>query len=348
MLQKNRNILIHITGSFLFLSLPFIFSPDFFEQNSDHVYFNFNAILRPFSATCILLLFFYLNYYLFIPRFYITKKYSLFILLVFISFLCVLFIPELFIAGKKMLPEIPKQHFSPHRPPRKNMFGLQVNHHLFQFLGVLVFSLLLKIRERLKQTETEKVNAEISYLKAQINPHFLFNTLNSIYSLAILKSEKTASAVVKLSDMMRYVLNDSNIKFVLLEKELNYISNYIDLQRMRLTSNVKLNYDCEGNIFDKQIAPLVIIPFIENAFKHGVNSEEDSEIDIRIVISETELKLIVKNNCVTTNNNTLNKSGLGIENTKQRLNLLYPQSHTLNIIEKDNIFTVVLILNIHD
>lgn len=148
--------------------------------------------------------------------------------------------------------------------------------------------------------------------------------------------------------MMRYVLNDSNSNFTDLEKELNYIANYIELQRMRLTSNVKLTYSCEGNIFDKKIAPLVLIPFIENAFKHGVNSEEDSVIDIKINISQTALNLNIKNKCVSSNNNTLNKSGLGIENTKQRLNLLYPESHSLDISEKDNYYTVNLTLNIHD
>jgi len=346
MLQKKGNILIHVLGSIIFLSLPILFSPDFNQQHTIVDLFNVKPFLRPFTATCLLLAFFYANYYVFIPKFYITKKYVLFLLVICISFLIILLIPEIFIVGKKIEPI--NQHMLPHPGPPKKPFGLFINHHLFQFLGVFTFSLLLKIRERLKQTETEKANAELSYLKAQINPHFLFNTLNSIYSLAILKNEKTADAVVKLSDMMRYVLNDSNANFVDLEKELSYISNYIELQRMRLTPNVKLSYLCEGNIYDKKIAPLVLIPFIENAFKHGVNSEENSDIDIKITITDSNLTLNVKNNCVSTNNNTLNKSGLGIENTKQRLNLLYPKSHVLNIREQNNYFIVSLSLNIHD
>jgi len=296
-----------------------------------------------------LLVFFYANYYVFIPQFYIPKKYVTFCLITIGCFLIVLFVPELIPMGKKLgslhggsqMPHLPP-------PPRKKGFALLVNHNFFQFIGVFAFSLLVKIRERLKQTEAEKTNAELSYLKAQINPHFLFNTLNSIYSLAILKSDKTADAVVKLADMMRYVLNDSNANFVSLEKELKYIANYIDLQKMRLTSNVKLTYSCEGNYFDKKIAPLVLIPFIENAFKHGVNSEENSDIEIKINMSQSNLELIVKNNCVTTNNNTLHKSGLGIENTKQRLNLLYSKNYQLDISEKENIFSVHLILNTHD
>ena len=346
MLHKNRNFIINALASFIFLSLPILFSPQLTNHKSIFEIITSPGFQRPFATTFLLLVFFYASYYIFIPKLYIQKKYALFSITILVSFLIVLVIPELFLIGDRIAPPL---HLPNHPGPLpKKPFGLTLNHILFQFIGVFAFSLLLKIRERLKQTETEKANAELSYLKAQINPHFLFNTLNSIYSLAILKNEKTADAVVKLSDMMRYVLNDSNANFVVLEKELNYITNYIDLQRMRLTSNVILTYVCEGSVIDKKIAPLVLIPFIENAFKHGVNSEENSDIDIHISISETELKLQVKNNCVSTNNNTLNKSGLGIENTRQRLNLLYPQNYTLNIIEKDSMFTVILVLNIHD
>ncbi len=346
MLHKNRNFIINALASFIFLSFPILFSPQLTNHKSIFEIITSPGFQRPFATTCLLLVFFYASYYIFIPKLYIQKKYALFSITILVSFLIVLVIPELFLIGEIIAPPL---HLQNHPgPPPKKPFGLTLNHILFQFIGVFAFSLLLKIRERLKQTETEKANAELSYLKAQINPHFLFNTLNSIYSLAILKNEKTADAVVKLSDMMRYVLNDSNANFVVLETELYYISNYIELQRMRLTSNVILTYVCEGSVVDKKIAPLVLIPFIENAFKHGVNSEENSDIDIHISISETELKLQVKNNCVSTNNNTLNKSGLGIENTRQRLNLLYPQNYTLNIIEKDSMFTVILVLNIHD
>lgn len=346
MLKNKGNIILHIIGSLLFLSLPVLFSPDLNDHFSIVDIIKSPPFQRPFAVTCLLLIFFYCNYYIFIPKLYVPKKYLLFSLTIIVTFLIVLYLPEIFIIGRKMGP-MPKHMFKPPGPPKKP-FGLLLNHNLFQFLGVLAFSMLLKMRERLKQTETEKANAELSYLKAQINPHFLFNTLNSIYSLAIQKNEKTADAIVKLSDMMRYVLNDSNSNFVPLEKELNYISSYIELQRMRLASNVKLSYICEGEIQDKKIAPLVLIPFIENAFKHGVNSEENSDIDIKISVTDTKLKMSVKNNCVTTNNNTLNKSGLGIENTKQRLNLLYPKNYTLNISEVDQCFTVSLILNLHD
>jgi hypothetical protein len=337
---NGKYILIHVLGCLAFLTFPIVFSPDFVDlQRLIHADF----FQRDFSVTVLLLAFFYANYYYFTPRFYIPKKYVSYLVIIVVCYLVIMLLPEL------LMDHGPKPR-SPHgfRPPRRFPLFFLLNHNFLQFIIVLIFSLLLKIRERLKKTEIEKTNAELSYLKAQINPHFLFNTLNSIYSLAILKSDKTADAVVKLSEMMRYVLNDSNSNFISLKNELNYITNYIDLQRMRLTPNVKLNYAHEGIVLDKKIAPLILIPFIENAFKHGVNSEENSEIDIAIIVSETTIKLSVKNNCVSTNNQTLNKSGLGIENTKQRLNLLYPKNHLLNIAEVDNSFVVSLIINLHD
>ncbi|MES2762736.1 MAG: sensor histidine kinase [Bacteroidota bacterium] len=344
MTQQRRTIFIHILGCLVFLSLPVLFSPDFGDTAN---MIRIRPFQRDFVTTVLLLVFFYINYYVLIPQFYIPKRFFIFSVFVTLGFLITALVPELLLMGHNHHhPMHGHGNFNP--PPRKMGFLFFLSHRSINFLIVFVFSLLLKVRERLKQTETEKSNAELSYLKAQINPHFLFNTLNSIYSLAIQKNDRTADAVVKLSDMMRYVLNDSNTNFVLLEKEINYITSYIELQRMRLASNVQLSYVCEGNIRDKKIAPLVLIPFIENAFKHGVNSEENSNIDIKISITDLHLKIFVKNNCVTTNNNTLNKSGLGIENTIARLKLLYPKNYTLNISEVDKTFTVSLILNIHD
>ncbi|MES2515400.1 MAG: sensor histidine kinase [Bacteroidota bacterium] len=345
MTQQRRTIFIHILGCLVFLSLPVLFSPDL--GNTPHM-INIRPFQRDLLTAVLLLLFFYANYYVFIPQFFVTKRFFMFSAVVLVCFAASIFIPELLLMGHQHHHHPMDEHHNFNPPPRKMGALFFLSHRGLNFLIVFVLSLLMKTRERLKQTETEKANAELSYLKAQINPHFLFNTLNSIYSLAIQKNDRTADAVVKLSDMMRYVLNDSNTNFVLLEKEINYITSYIELQRMRLASNVQLSYACEGNVADKKIAPLVLIPFIENAFKHGVNSEENSNIDIKIVVTDIHLKMSVKNNCVTTNNNTLNKSGLGIENTIARLKLLYPKNYTLNISEVDKTFTVSLTLNIHD
>lgn len=339
-----RNILIHFIACFIFLSMPVLFSPDFSE--------NFNIIfIRPFQVdflyNVLLIGVFYLFFYVLIPQFYLNKKWIQFGVLILIIFLVVSFLPE-FIIPHQNFP--PNHHVDNHNmpPPPKHFKLFFLGHRLLQYIIIVILSLIINLIQRLKQIEADKAAAELSYLKAQINPHFLFNTLNSIYSLSILKHEKTPNAIIKLSEMMRYVLNENHHNFVLLENEIKYISNYIELQQLRLDSSVQLAYKCEGNVYDKKIAPLVLIPFIENAFKHGVNSEEPSNIEIKIFISDSQLNLLVKNNCVLTNNNTLNKSGLGIENTKKRLEFLYPQNHILSITEKDNFFIVNLSLNIHD
>jgi LytS/YehU family sensor histidine kinase len=197
----------------------------------------------------------------------------------------------------------------------------------------------LKMSNLWKQTQKEKLDAELLYLKAQINPHFLFNTLNSIYSLAIVKSDMTASAIVKLSGMMRYVLSEAHLETVSLQKETAYISDYIELQKLRLTESANLHFILTGYNTGKQIAPLLLIPFIENAFKFGVNPEKKSEISIHIDIEESHLFLFVKNDKV---NDSAEHNGLGIANTQSRLQLLYPGKHELNITDTENQFSVSL------
>jgi LytS/YehU family sensor histidine kinase len=187
--------------------------------------------------------------------------------------------------------------------------------------------------------------SELSFLKAQINPHFLFNTLNSIYSLAIQRSDATPDAVVKLSGMMRYVLQDAQYETVSLQSEVNYIKDYIELQKLRLDKSVKLIFTQEGDLTGKKIAPLILISFIENAFKYGVNSEEDSEIVIRIK-SEKEFSLFVKNNKVRSYSSDEPNTGLGIKNTRKRLELLYPGLHTLEISDNEKEFSVNLVIRL--
>lgn len=342
MQSQKRNTIIHILGCIVFLSLPVFFSPDFGDMKK---LVQVNFFRRDFCLSLLLLLFFYVNYYYLTPRFYITKKYTFFYTAVLGCYVMIVFVPELVMW---LTPEQPEHVVRFVHPMRHFWIPFSLRHSFLQFLIILVFSLLLRMREQLKRIESEKLNAELSYLKAQINPHFLFNTLNSIYSLAILKSDKTPDAIVKLSDMMRYVLHHNHEKMVPLEKEINYISNYIELQQMRLSPNIKLSYTCEGDTAGKKIAPLMLIPFIENAFKHGVNAEEDSEIEIKILVCVSYVSMLVKNKCVPSNNNTLDKSGLGIENTKQRLELTYPENHTLTISQNNNCFTVNLLLTLYD
>jgi sensor histidine kinase YesM len=209
---------------------------------------------------------------------------------------------------------------------------------------VLFLALLLKIRDRWMRAEEEKLHAELAYLKAQINPHFLFNTLNSIYAMALGRSEQTAGAIVQLSSMMRYVLVEAGKEKVPLEKELAYLTDYIQLQQTRFEGSLQVVFEIKGWPEGRHIFPLLLIPFVENAFKYGVNPEAPSTIFIYIDIGDQDLKLRVTNRKVAVVPGDT-PGGLGISNTRRRLQLLYPGRHSLIIEDGTNTFTVSLNLS---
>jgi hypothetical protein len=337
--EKLNTILFYVLGSLIFLAIPILVSPDL--KRSD--LWQIPPFRRDFLSYVLLLLFFFFNYFFLTPKLYFNKKYFLFILILIGSYLIVELLPALIVKHQFLRGPEPPPPFMKHRPPPKGIIH-EMSRHLFLFLAIVIFSIMMRIRDKWKQSQREKLNAELAYLKAQINPHFLFNTLNSIYSLAIEKSDETATAVVKLSGMMRYVLSEADNDFVSLEKEINYLNDYIELQKLRLGNTVSLDYSVNGSTSAKKIAPLILVPFIENAFKYGVNPEEASHIVIRIDISD-ELSLYVKNKKVNTTIDQHNKSGLGIKNTKERLKLLYP-AHQLEILNEETEFIVSLKLKL--
>lgn len=191
-----------------------------------------------------------------------------------------------------------------------------------------------------KQREALKVanlNAELKYLKSQINPHFLFNSLNTIYSLAHRRSPETEHALVKLSTIMRYMIYQSNEDKVMLEKELRYLQDYIDIQRLRMTRQVPVEFAVEGSAAGLEIAPMLLIPFVENAFKHGISLKEPAFIDIRIDISaEGVLHLVVRNSLFK--QRVSEKGGVGLTNVLKRLSLLYTDAHTITVREHGDEF----------
>jgi hypothetical protein len=341
--KKINLILIHVFGCVVFLALPVLFSPDL---ASDLRFISVKGFQRDLLFSVFLVLFFYLSYFYLVPELYFRKRYFFYFFLNIISFTLIFFlIIQLFPGGPPGGPHNPPPGMRPGPPPGGFVIR-ELRKFIFQFLIVAVFALMLKIKNRWKQAEKEKLNAELSYLKAQINPHFLFNTLNSIYSLAIEKSDYTATAVVKLSEMMRFVTTEANSDFVSLEKELNYISSYIELQRIRFGHTIKLEYSVEGNPIGKKITPLILIPFVENAFKHGVNPEENSYIQITIEIRNSILNLLVFNNKVSVRTQNEIRTEQGIENTKNRLRHLYPSKHSLVINEDKSTFSVSLTIDL--
>jgi len=211
---------------------------------------------------------------------------------------------------------------------------------LFLIGGLIRLGLsFIRNQNEKKVLENANLNAEINFLRSQINPHFLFNTLNGIYSLANEGSGQTKDSILKLSDLLRYVLYDSGDEKVPLSKDIQYVTNYIDLQRLRLSTKVFIDYQIEGNIRSFFIAPLLIIPFVENAFKHGISYSHASTIHIHIKVFEKILTVYVENPLVENNSFA---GGLGLKNVKRRLELLYPGRHTLGIEKKDHLNIVNL------
>ncbi|MET4081651.1 two-component system LytT family sensor kinase [Pedobacter sp. UYP30] len=191
-----------------------------------------------------------------------------------------------------------------------------------------------------KSLKNDVVKAELAFLKSQINPHFLYNTLNYVYSLAIPVSDKLADAVLKLSDLMRYTLSESATGFVQLVKEVDYVNNYIALFKMRFEPNFYIDFNINGVSEDQEIASLMLIPFVENAFKHGVVNEKDSPVRIKLRASTKMVVFEVSNKINRGQKDT--SSGVGLLNIQRRLNLIYPDKHNLLVSNNENTYKTTL------
>ncbi|MCD8186472.1 MAG: sensor histidine kinase [Rikenellaceae bacterium] len=232
--------------------------------------------------------------------------------------------------------------------------------HNLQFLFALIFFYMASIvvffaeqtgksEKRRREIEKEKTSAELAYLKQQINPHFLFNTLNSIYSYTIGVSEEASDAVLKLSSILRYMLYETNRDRVPLGDELAVLDNYIDLQRLRTTSKTEIEVTVRGDTHRRRIEPMLLIPILENAFKYGVDSVEPSFVRIGIEVKSNDFTLQVTNKVVRRNEGDQSHSGIGLNNIRRRLELIYGAgNYELKAGEKNGIFSVILRLNLKE
>lgn len=237
------------------------------------------------------------------------------------------------------------------RPMRGRPFFLLDLVVLFLFY-VMAFSLRFVRKwqddEKLKTLlAKEKVQTELQFLKQQINPHFLFNSLNSIYSLSLIKSDKTTDSILKLSSILRYMLYGSEGAMVNLSDEVSIVKNYVDLQKLRLTEVVDLNLAIHGESGGYKIAPFLLIPIIENAFKYGADNLHPSFINILLMVENDLLSLSVTNKIVQKHNVDDKNSGIGLKNIKRRLELLYSNSYTFETQKTNGTFTVVLELKLN-
>ncbi|MCP2027089.1 hypothetical protein L1276_002233 [Flavobacterium sp. HSC-32F16] len=313
------------------------------------------------------ILLFYLNYFYLVPALLLQKKYWQYFLFVFtiIAIFMVIrinyFIPEFRhlrpdnMVPARMIPRDPNffhegKHF---RVEMKQPLFFKIGPSFFYILIITISAIIRTLTEFYNNqqnkliAETHRTNTELIYLRKQTNPHFLFNSLNSIYSLAHKKSDLVPDAIVTLSELMRYMLYETDNKTVALEKEINYIQNYIELQKLRLNNIEDIVINVHGDTRNKFIEPLLLISFVENAFKYGTDYKGAAHVKIKIFIFENNLDFWIENtieNYVKDPDN----SGIGLVNIQSRLDLLYPNAHELTINQDNQFYRVHLNLKLDE
>lgn len=336
---------------YMLMGLPIVLSAP--TRNWGYFFFNYGLI------GSINFLIFYITAFYFIPAFFVRKRRVA--LLTTICFATAMLFTYLkyeteltYFANQlsQIKPLIKKGKPFPSIPLRPPTLGSYFRSYLwFSFIMIIIalaYQLLLmwykqeKIR---KDLETQQLKTELSFLKLQINPHFLFNALNNIYSMAILeKSNKTGDGIMKLSELIRYMLYEKEDEYhrVSLEKEIKHINSFIDLQKLRHEGDVHIAFSIEGDITGKRIPSLLLFPLIENSCKHGLLQDPQKPICIHLAIRDKELHFTIHN----FKNYFLkdNTGGIGLANVRKRLALLFPKTHTLNINETGTDFRVQLTL----
>ncbi|MBN1143613.1 MAG: histidine kinase [Bacteroidales bacterium] len=300
---------------------------------------------------------FYVNYLWLVPKFLSKRRFTSYFLWIFIMLSATYFANEIYVRHVIKVEEARREAEGEKntRPRKKYPRYRGYNSALFCF-ALLALGTSIKVtnswyenEKQRKEMENQKLGAELSLLKSQINPHFFFNTLNSIYSLAIIKSDKTPEAVIKLSEIMRYIIYDTERKLVPLSKEVEYIANYIELQRLRLREDMKIDFTTRLGDEETVIEPLLLLPFVENAFKHGVDAEKGGRIKIEIIQTGNDLHFHVENPLVDNDNqNQSGQSGIGLTNTLKRLELLYQNNFSIHTGPTKGKYVVELVLKLKE
>ncbi|MFD2562387.1 sensor histidine kinase [Aquimarina rubra] len=303
-----------------------------------------NLLVFSFQVFLIAGLIFYLA-----EKFLFKKKYLLFFVISILAIgLCTFISSNLFTPPR--MPRIDELRHMPRRPPSRfliTLLFLTISYVIATFLETFLFA--QKKEEETIRSKNENLQTELKLLKSQINPHFLFNSLNNIYALSVIDSNKTQESISYLSDMLRYVLYECERNFVPIEKEITYIENYIRL--FSLKSSKPYNITTDFNSMDKSvsIAPMLFIPFIENAFKHSnIEKPNGSFINIKIITMSSNVRLIIENSIPKEKIHKDKLGGIGIENVRKRLNILYPNQHQLQIKDHKDVFKVELNINLTD
>ncbi len=346
--SKFYRILLHT----VFWLIAYLFFIVFYSR-ANREYSNtiiFVSMLFPLSIATT----YFINYYL-IPRYLFTKKYAKFILLSFYTLVISIWL-ELIITLSVFI-FISNYQIYKMDPSSFDAVLLFVGLYFIILVATAIklvrHSSQIQKRNReldnLKlETELKLKEAELKLLKAQIHPHFLFNTLNNLYGLTLEKSDDAPNLVLRLSEILDYILYRCNEKRVSLSEEINNLNNYIEIEKIRYSDKLKMDVSFPANTNNFTIAPLIILPFVENAFKHGVsNFPGIAWIKIKILLNENNLNFDIEN----TKNPNIKKEknytkGIGLSNVKKRLDLMYPEKYILSIDDKTETFSVSLTLEL--
>lgn len=333
-----------IIGQLSFWLCSVIFAVTAFYVASDQqLILNSELLLQALIPNIGFALAVYVNLYVLVPRLLKQKNYIFytFWLLILLSVSSIL-IQTLLVYGlqTKSFADQFASMFSSHFFTTAFYVGIT---SLFKFVKDWIQ--LQEMRLRYSQIEREKLEAELNTLKSQLNPHFLFNCLNNVYSLALTNSPKTPEIILKLSDLMRHVLYESRENFIPVKKELDFLSNFIELQKIRLNNKIDIDYSISGIIPDLKVIPLIFEPFIDNAFKHGLKNPAPSPyIHIAISFHEKTMRSTIINNYKHVNTPHSNQSsGIGLKNIEKRLEYLYPKAdYRYEVVKTPETFTILL------
>lgn len=336
--KKWVTLSLHVIFWLVFFFLPYFLRPNY--GNSRHPNRPPSDFLYLHSIDFIIwMAIFYLNTNVLIPVFFYKKKYFQYVTLLLFVF------SVLFIIHRLIF-----YFFLPERPYHLDGFILFA---IFPSIFIVTVSIAFKMFTDLikdetiaKERETENLKTELSFLRSQISPHFMFNVLNNMVALARKRSDQLEPSIIKLSSLLRYMLYETNEQSVALEKEVEYLQSYIDLQKQRFENDVVLHayFQEIDNIYF--IEPMLLVPFVENAFKHGIGLLENAQIEIELKVRNSLLEFYVKNKFNETEQTHDHTSGIGLTNVQRRLNLLYNNRHHLIITKQENWFVVFLQINL--
>ncbi|MDA9554793.1 histidine kinase [Pelobium sp.] len=334
-LQRLQSVLIHVVFWITLILPSFLF-----RYNNPTYKFSEYSLYRFLISNALLCLLFYVNAFYLYPV--IFKKRGIVIYLI----LLIGFVAAIWFFS---------QYVDLNVFPSKRKWGRPIFPNLISYIFIIGISCSyriitdhLKLQKVNKEKETENLKTELSFLRSQVSPHFMFNVLNNLVALARKKSDKMEPALMQLSSLLRYMLYEGNQDKISLQQEVKYLEDYIDLQKLRFGDDINISFNVEGNTNNFKLEPMILIPFVENAFKHGMGTLVSPQIKITLSVKNNQLHFEVENDIAPQGESKDNSSGIGLNNIKRRLALLYGNLYSLEVKEANQKYKVNLNLQMHD